>query len=316
MTRVFLFPGQSSRYPGMLDAVASLYAGGPALIERASDLLGRDLAKHYRADNPAAFAQNLDVQIGVFLANHLMLQALEAHDVRAEVSAGLSLGEWNHLVHIGAVDFDQALIAVRARGEAYDAGPRGWMAAMQPMDVEACLQVVSQVTDLGPLEIVNYNSPTQQVVAGSREAVEAAVALGEDEHYAQPRIIERQVPMHSTAFATVAERFSRHLMTMKFEPPTRPYIPNRLGAQLGDPSQQDMVRMLSAQVCFPVLWRHTIDHMLLQWPDAVFVEVGPKRVLHDLLSRKWIKRPRFHCDSKTDVAAHFAGVVASLTGAS
>lgn len=314
MTLVFMFPGQSSRYPGMLDKLAQLHPRAAEVLGLASDALGRDLRSHYSEDNAAAFEHNVDVQIGVFVANHMMLSALQAQGVDADLSLGLSLGEYNHLTHIGALDFVDALRLVKARGEAYDAGPRGYMASVQPLDLEALEEVVEAVRGQGHgvLEIVNLNSPRQHVLSGEQAAVEAAVALLEDEHYVVPTIIERQVPMHSSLFTGVGEALRPHLRRARFRPTRRPYLPNRLGAPLTSASHDDFVSLLADHVHTPVLWRRSIDHLIASHPDAVLVEVGPRQVLFNLLDRKWVNRPRFCTDSREDAAAHLGGVIESL----
>lgn len=314
MTLVFMFPGQSSRYPGMLDKLAHLHPRAAEVLGLASDVLGRDLRSHYSEDNPAAFEHNVDVQIGVFVANHMMLSALQAQGVDAELSLGLSLGEYNHLTHIGALDFSDALRLVKARGEAYDAGPRGIMASVQPLDLESLEQVVETVRAQGHgvLEIVNLNSPRQHVLSGEQAAVEAAVVLLEDEHYVVPTIIERQVPMHSSLFASVGEALRPHLRRARFRPTRRPYLPNRRGEPVPHASPEDFVALLADHVHTPVLWRRSIDHLLASHPDAVLVEVGPRQVLFNLLDRKWVNRPRFCTDSREDAAAHLNGVIEAL----
>src|ERR1700733_11260837 len=102
---VFMFPGQSSRYPGMIEKIIATHPESEAIVRHASDILGRDLVAHYRVGKADMFACNRDVQIGVFLANHLHLCLLERAGVRGAWSLGLSLGEYNHLVHIGALSF-------------------------------------------------------------------------------------------------------------------------------------------------------------------------------------------------------------------
>jgi len=206
MTLVFMFPGQSSRYPGMLTKLTGLHPRNRELLGRASELLGRDLAAHYREDNPEVFARNRDVQIGVFLANHMFLQILEHAGLTADVSLGLSLGEYNHLVQIGALDFEQALRTVEERGEAYDAGPRGAMASVFPIELEALQDVARRAAAAadGVLEVVNLNSPRQHVLSGDQRALETALKLLEEEEgFVQAVVIERQVPMHCSTFAPV-----------------------------------------------------------------------------------------------------------------
>ena len=313
MTIVFMFPGQSSRYPGMLPKAAALTPENGRTLARASEVLNWDLAHHFRAENDEAYTRNKDVQVSVFLANYLFMRAVQAAGVDATWSLGLSLGEYNHLVHIGALSFEQALLAVEARGEAYDAGPRGFMASIQPIELDELRAVVERVqADHGVLEVVNLNSPRQHVIAGEPAAVEAAVAILEEEYFVHPEIIERQVPMHSTMFETVGRRFREHLERVEFAPPTKPYLPNRLGHELAHPTQADFVELCATHVHEPVYWRKSIDFLLDRLPGAVFVEVGPRAVLHNLMQRKWVRNPRFRTDSREDTTRHLAEVVAGL----
>lgn len=310
---VFMFPGQSSRYPGMIERCVELHPANGDLLCWASELLGRDLAVHYSIEaGEAAYERNVDVQVGVFLANHMFLTALEARGVTAELSLGLSLGEWNHLVHIGALSFEDALRAVEQRGHCYDQGPRGWMAAIQPIEAEDLQALVAEASALGVLEIVNLNSPRQHVIAGERAAVEVAVERAEEDYYAQAHIIDRSVPMHSTLFRSVGEQFRETLERLEFLAPRRPYLPNRLGHLMPEPSRAELVELLATHVHAPVLWRASIDHLVERHPDAVFVEVGPMSVLHNLIHRKWLANRKYRTDSRDELDEHFDGLVGEL----
>ena len=93
-----------------------------------------------------------------------------------DASIGLSLGEYNHLLHIGALAFEDALRLVAARGAAYDQGPLGAMAAVFPVDEAAVLDAIERLAPVGIVEIANFNSPSQFVLAGDRAAVDAVLA--------------------------------------------------------------------------------------------------------------------------------------------
>ncbi len=310
---VLMFPGQSSRSPGLLSKLSELLASGATLIEAASERLGRDLAHHYRADNAEAFSCNKDVQIGVFLANHLFWQILEEQEIEANASLGLSLGEWNHLVHIGALCFEDALAAVEQRGLAYDAGPRGAMASVFPITLEELQEVADRVQEKGVLEVVNRNSPRQQVLSGATAALEAAMELLEEEHYVEATIIEQQVPMHSSLFAPVAKSFRAFLETVEFNKPRLPYLPNRLAERLAEPTKEQFVTLLSEHVCEPVEWRKSIDLVMAEQPGSILLEVGPKRVLYNLLDRKWHRGVnKLHLDSGEDTAVHLEQTLVEL----
>lgn len=286
---IFMFPGQSSRYPEMLDKLQELFSVNRTLMEHASDLLHRDLRTHYHASNAEMFSCNRDVQIGVFLANHMFLQGLESFGVKAQYSLGLSLGEWNHLVHIGALPFETALLAVEQRGLAYDAGPEGSMASFFPIRLEELEPIIERARQFGQLEAVNLNSPRQTVLAGEHAALDEALRLASEELFVDGVVIERQVPMHASMFAPVGQQFRQVLQNLPFQSPHIPYLPNRLGQFVEHPGQQDFVELLSTHVHHPVLWQRSIDFLLEQLPQAMMVEVGAKSVLYNLFDRKWHK---------------------------
>src|SRR5690606_27416687 len=197
--------------------------------------------------------------------------------------------------------------------EAYDAGPPGQMASVQPLDLETLETVVEQIRGqgLGVLEIVNLNSPRQHVLSGDAAAIEAAVALLEDEHFVVPTIIERQVPMHASLFEPVGLAVRPHLQEARFRAPRLPYLPNRRGEFVTAPTPGEFADLLEAHVHTPVLWRKSIDRVAERHPGAVFVEVGPRQVLHNLLDRRWHARPRYATDNRDDAAGHRAAVLAA-----
>lgn len=317
MKPIFMFPGQSSRYPEMIDRLfASAEPDARAVFGEASAALGRDLRAHYRADNHDLFARNRDVQIGVFLANHVHLLAIERAGVRAERSVGLSLGEYNHLVHIGALTFVDALRLVDARGAAYDDGPEGAMASVFPLPLDELALVVARARAQGPLEIVNLNSPTQNVIAGSPPAIEAASAILDEEHGVECKIIERRVPMHASFFAPVAAALRPALDLAPFRAPRSPYLPNVTGRFEHAPTPARFADLLARHVHSPVLFRASIDLLAEESPGAAFVEVGPRAVLFNLLSRKWRSGARFKTDTTNDRAGAFAAVAKEIEDAS
>lgn len=314
MKLVFMFPGQSSLYPTMLEKLTGLHDDNARLLQAASDALGRDLAAHYRADNEEIFSRNQDIQIGVFLANHMFLQILQAEGVEAELSLGLSLGEYNHLLHIGALDFGTAIKLVEQRGIAYDQGPRGAMASIFPIELAELQEVVDRTASFGVLEIVNLNSPRQQVLSGERKALDEALRILDEDHYCNATIIEKDVPMHCSIFKPAGDALRAALQQVDFAKPRLPYFPNRLGSIVDEPDQNTFVDLLSSHVYHPVLWRKSIDHIVETWPESVFVELGPKSVLYNLLDRKWHKVPKYRCDSLEDTAEHLKELTVELQG--
>jgi [acyl-carrier-protein] S-malonyltransferase len=308
MPVVLMFPGQTSRSAGMLERVLALHPEGRRIVELACELLGRDLLHHYAAED-GGFGANRDIQVGVFLVNHLYLQALASAGVRAVQSLGLSLGEYNHLVHAGALAFEDALQLVEQRGRLYDQGPAGIMAAVFPLAEAPLRQVLARVAHLGVVEVANLNSPLQHVIAGDAGPVAAASAILSDEHDVEPVIIEQHIPMHCSRFAAVAEAFRPALQAVPWRRPTMGYLANVAGQFVEAPQPRVIADLLCRHVCSPVLWRQSLEAAAARIPGAVFVETGPRSVLFNLMGRRWLCNEKYKLDTS---AAEFARTVQRL----
>ncbi len=295
----------------MLQRVMHAFPAAKKVVEHASEVLGRDLIKVYEAGE-SAFERNRDVQVGVFLTSHLYLKILSDNGIEADTSLGLSLGEYNHLVHIGALDFTDALILVNARGKVYDEGPRGMMAAMFPLEAEDVADIVKRASEAGCVQIANFNTPSQFVVAGETEAVKAAMRIAEDEFAIDPVIIEKQIPMHTEVFRPVADALLPHLKLAKFKHPRRPYVSNVLGNIVDDVSPARIIELLARHVYSPVLWREAIDAIIERQPDAVFVEVGPRGMLYNMLQKRWHANQKFKTDVTDDLTVNMGVIRASM----
>ncbi|MEZ4445054.1 MAG: ACP S-malonyltransferase [Polyangiaceae bacterium] len=288
MSAICMFPGQSSLEPSMLAEASTRWPRTTAeTLERAERRLGEDLSRHLTEVVPRS---NRDVQLTVFLTNHVHMLARAPSDAAA--SLGLSLGEYNHLVHIGALGFEDAAALVGARGEAYDRGPRGCMAAVFPLPVAELEPILGRARVEGCVTITNYNSPTQSVIGGEERAVEAAIALIEEETFAQVRRLASDIPMHAPIFRSVVAAFRPALEGAPWREPRLPYRPNVGARRLDAPTPADFVEHLARHVCEPVEWQASIDRVVAELPTATLLEIGPGKVLTQLLRRPWTAASR------------------------
>jgi [acyl-carrier-protein] S-malonyltransferase len=296
----------------MLDRVSEVWPEARNVIDSASSILGRDLAKIYREGDESLFEKNRNVQVGVFLTTHLHLCALEAHGIKADLSLGLSLGEFNHLVHIGALAFEDALRLVDARGRVYDEGPRGMMAALFPVDEEMVEEILTKARAKGVVEPANLNSPSQFVIAGETPAVEEAMRIAEEDFAVTPTPIERQIPMHTSVFRPASVALEPYLNAAPFKAPFRPYLSNVLGDFVERPTAKTFQELLARHVYSPVRWRSQIDAIANRYTDAIFIEVGPRGVLYNLLQKRWRNNKKYKTDAAEDFGGHFRSLVGNL----
>ena len=316
MQLAFLFPGQNSRYRSMLGKLLAWDQANLQWMERASDVLKRDLRSQYDEANVEMFAFNRDIQIGVFLANHMHWQNLERAGVRAEYSAGLSLGEYNHLVHIGALEFDDALRVLEARGAAYEQGPRGKMAAVFPVSEDDLTGLLQNLGPAGRLAIGMINTPRQFVLSGDADAVDQASRAAEAELLAEATVIEERLPMHSPLFQTVGDRLRPALEAVCWRDPGRPYLPNLTGSFAREPRAAVFVELLSRHTWNPVRWRESMETLVGASSAMTFVETGPKSVLTNFFGKKWLNPRRFQTDAESDFPNNMQRLLEELRGGS
>jgi [acyl-carrier-protein] S-malonyltransferase len=312
MTIVFMFPGQSSRYPEMIEKLTSVDGESAAIVERASTVLGRDLAAHFRASNSDVLANNRDVQIGVFLANHLHCAALERLGVRAALSLGLSLGEYNHLVHINALTFDDALRLVDERGALYDRADGGLMVSLFPIEASLVEGTIDRLGLGDRVSVGLYNSPRQQVLSGERSAVEQVVAALDEAVLVDATVIEPRIPMHAPVFKDTGDALARVLARTTFSAPRIPYVPNVRGAIVDDATPDIIRACLTEHAYRSVRWQASIDAIAARHSDARFVEVGPKSVLYNLFGRGWSPGARHRTDVNDAWPAHLHALAEEL----
>jgi [acyl-carrier-protein] S-malonyltransferase len=314
MTIAYMFPGQNSRYPEMIDHQRQ-WSGCEQILQQASDVLARDISAQYRADNPHMFSNNRDVQVGVFLAAYIFRERLAEAGIRSDASLGLSLGEYNHLVEIGALSFTSALRILEARGCAYENGPRGLMMSVLPCDAAQVQQALDSTASLGAADIAIELSSKHFVISGETEAVQAAAAYLEEEAFAQARVIDSALPMHSRVFRPAADAFIAALEKADWRPTQTAYLPNVDGGFLVDARAAEFVDRLHRHVFSTVRWSRSLAAIVEHYPDVVLVEVGPKCVLYNSVRREYKHLTCFRTDDPDSTEHVLLNTVHKLTEA-
>ncbi|MDH4219494.1 MAG: ACP S-malonyltransferase, partial [Candidatus Aminicenantes bacterium] len=192
-----------------------------------------------------------------------------------------SLGEYSALVASGSLCFEDAVLLVHKRGkymqEAVPVGV-GAMAAVLGSDHEEVTKALSEVKE-GIVEIANWNSKEQIVIAGHETAVKEALSL-----IKPPRSLMLPVsaPFHCKLMKSAEEKLSHDLDVVEFKDLEFPIITNvdariiRKGEEARD--------ALKRQVTRSVLWFRSMEIMCDQGVN-LFVELGSGKVLSGLIKR-------------------------------
>lgn len=285
MTFAFVFPGQGSQSVGM---VQSFSASGPVrgVFTEASDTLKQDLWKLAAEGPPEALSSTVNTQPLMLTAGYAVYRAwLDAGGGEPSVVAGHSLGEYTALVAAGALAFRDALPLVRFRAQAMqEAVPmgEGAMAAILGLEDDAVRAACGEAAQGQMVEPVNFNAPSQVVIAGHKAAVERGVALAKAKGAKRAMMLPVSAPFHSSLLKPAAEKLASYLGSVEVSAPRIPVVNNVDVAVETDPHR--IREALARQACSPVRWVETVRRIAAEGIAHV-AECGPGKVLAGLTRR-------------------------------
>jgi len=284
MSYAFVFPGQGSQSIGML---AELAASNPIVEEvfaEASAVLGYDLWDVVQNDSGEKLNQTDITQPAMLAAGIAVYRTLMSKtDVAPAYLAGHSLGEYTALVASGVMTLAQGIELVAERGRlmqfAVPAG-QGGMAAVLGMEDDAVVAVCANVD--GVVEAVNFNSPGQVVIAGNKDAVDAAMEAATEAGASRVVALSVSVPSHCSLMKPAADALALKLADMTFGEAMIPVLHN-VNVTVSA-SADDMKQALVKQLYQPVQWVRTVEAMKADGVEKLF-ELGPGKVLMGLNRR-------------------------------
>lgn len=298
MKIAYLCPGQGAQHVGMGADLCTEFTVARTVFEEADEALGFRLTDLCREGPEEALTLTENTQPALLTMSVAIARVLQAEGgITPTIAAGHSLGEWSAWVIVGALDFAEAVRAVRKRGEFMQAAVApgvGAMSAILGTD-RAAVSAMCEAASTGDEIVVpaNLNGGGQIVVAGHASAVDRLErAAGE----AKRRVSRLKVsaPFHSPLMAPAAERLVPVLDALTVSPPKAPVVTNVEAAPLADPVS--ITELLRQQITAPVRWEEC--GRCISTSADVGIEVGPGRVLAGLMRR--IERS-FACKATGDV---------------
>ncbi len=290
-----LFPGQGSQYVNMGADLVCVFPEARRAVERA-DLrvraAGSDRLSHRiyplpaaDGDDSAKARQEADLrrtdvaQPAIGAVSLAILAVLDRFGIRPDAAAGHSFGELVALSVGGAIDPDALVDLAAARGQAMaaaDDGSGGMLAVFAPLaDIEALAE------RFGPdLVLANRNSPSQGVISGPAERIEAAAQACDEAGWRSVRL-PVAAAFHTPPFAAATAPFREALDRVSIAAPGIPVYANVTAGPYPD-SIDEVRRLLADQMVRPVRFMDQIRRMA---DDGIrtFLEAGPKAVLTGLV---------------------------------
>jgi [acyl-carrier-protein] S-malonyltransferase len=285
MKLALVFPGQGSQSVGMMQGFADS-AVVRSVFAEASAALGQDLWQLVENGPAEELSATVNTQPVMLTAAYAMYRAWQdAGGPQPALLAGHSLGEYTALVAAGVLGFADAVPLVRFRAQAMqEAVPMGSgaMAAVLGLDDDAVRSACAEAAQGEVVEPVNFNAPSQVVIAGHKGAVERTAAAAKARGAKRALLLPVSAPFHSSLLKPAAARLRERMQAVTFQPPRIGVVNNVDVAQLDDPAA--IRDALARQACSPVRWVETVRAFAAQGITHV-VECGPGKVLAGLTKR-------------------------------
>lgn len=281
----FIFPGQGAQKTGMGKDFYEQSQRAAEIYDAASKRLKEEMEIDIRTlcfDENDKLDQTAYTQAALVTTCLAMARTLEEKGVRADVTAGLSLGEYCAIAVAGGMSDLDAVWAVRKRGvlmeEAVPTGV-GAMAAVLGLSAEQIEKVTEEIKGV---TVANYNCPGQVVITGETDSVDAAkeklLECG------AKRVLPLNVsgPFHSPMLKEAGEKLSEVLDQIHFHELELPYVTNVTAEPITDICKTK--ELLKEQVAVSVRWQQSMERMIEDGVDT-FIEIGPGKTLAGFLKK-------------------------------
>lgn len=291
MTRIAVFPGQGAQAVGMGKALADAFPAARAVFAEVDAALAEPLSRLIFEGPAETLTLTANTQPALMATSLAVVRALEALTGKSlgglvGYVAGHSLGEYSALAAAGALPVGEAARLLRLRGQAMQdavAPGEGAMAAILGVDVPTVEDVIAEAAQPGEVvDLANDNGEGQQVISGTRAAVERAVGLAKEKGARRSVMLQVSAPFHCALMQPAAERLAVAIAATGFARPSVPVIANVTAAPEQDPER--IKDLLVRQVTARVRWRESMAAMAGLGITEV-VELGAGKVLTGLAKR-------------------------------
>lgn len=272
----FLFPGQGAQNIGMGKDFYEKYEEAREIYDKVKELTNIDIAKISFEGPEELLNKTSYTQLAVLTNSLAILAILKKKKIQAEISAGLSLGEYAALIYSGAIRFEEGIKLVQKRGEYMEKLlPKGeWqMAAIIGLTQQQVEKICQQITK-GFIAVANYNCEEQIVLSGEKDAILEAEEIAKTMGAKKVRVLKTAGPFHTEKLKESSIAYAKELEKIKINSFTSKVLKNLDGTPYN--SKDNIKEILEKHIICPVQFTKIIQTMLEQGID-IFIEIGPRK---------------------------------------
>ena len=279
----FVYPGQGTQYVGMGKELYENNSKAKELFDKIFSSLDINL-KEVMFEGPEDLLKRTDyTQPAIVSLSLVLTELLKEKGIEADYVAGHSVGEFAAFGGANYLSIEDAVKLVAARGRIMREVAEkvnGSMAAVLGMDAEKIKETLKLVD--GVVEAVNFNEPSQTVIAGEKEAVEKACIVLKEAGAKRAMPLAVSGPFHSSLMKEAGEQLKEEAKNYTFNVGKTKIVANTTAELLE--SDSEVKDEIYRQSFGPVKWVDTINKLKELGVTKIY-EIGPGKVLSGLIKK-------------------------------
>ena len=312
MKRAFLFPGQGAQCVGMGKDIYDAYDEAKEIYKKAEEISGMDIKTLCFEGPEKELMKTENTQIAILTTSLAMLDVLEKHGIEADVTAGLSLGEYTALIYGGYLTLEDGIKLIQKRG--YYMGnflpPEEYMmAAVIGLDSNVIERECEAVREEQGQFVVpaNYNCLAQTVISGTSEGIETVTERLKAEGAKRVIPLKTSGPFHTEKLSKAKELYEKELEKVNFQNGSQVQVVKNIDGSIYT-NEDNIKEILSNHIVSPVRFDKMVQYMKNQGITEL-VEIGPGKALTGFVKKDYPEAVIYNVNNLEGLENFLANIV-------
>lgn len=306
MKTAFLFPGQGAQCLGMGKDIYEKYEIAKEIYDKVENLTNIDIKQICFEGPEEELMKTENTQLAILTTSLAILRVLEENGVTADVTAGLSLGEYTALIYGGYLSFEDGVKLIQKRGYLmgnYLPNENYEMSAVIGLESEKIEKICNSVEEF--VVPANYNSKMQTVISGSQKGIEESTEKLKEAGAKKIVKLKTSGPFHTIKLEKAKEMYEKELQKINFKSGNQIKVVRNIDGETYK-ATDDFKDILAKHIISPVRFDKIIDQLKKEKIERV-VEIGPGKVLTGFIKKDYPEAEIFNINNLENLEKFIQG---------